>query len=213
MPLHVHVVGHKDRNVLSKNELSSLNYLFSCAWIIKKLNSLVYLHSCLRVINANQTLVWHISRSDSSGRQLWNSWSRPGSWKRVVFGLFQTGKICMSVHIEAHNLKVSVFVSCEENCLHFTLLKQVNYTAVGLELPKIITCLNIWIKTFVFSSPEHKGLTVSFCDGQLPVVHHPCVRPCVNNFFIQLLLCIRLLDFDLTSQEWFRCGPLPTLLK
>jgi len=49
----------------------------------------------------------------------------------------------MSVHIEAHNLEGSVFVSCEENCLHFTLLKQVHYTAVGLKLPKIITCLNI----------------------------------------------------------------------
>jgi len=44
----------------------------------------------------------------------------------------------MSVHIEAHNIKGSVFVSCEENCLHFTLLIQVNYTAVGLELPKIL---------------------------------------------------------------------------
>jgi len=41
MPLHVHVVGHKDHTVLSKNELSSLKYL----------------HSCSRVINANQTLV------------------------------------------------------------------------------------------------------------------------------------------------------------
>jgi len=26
----------------------------------------------------------------------------------------------MSVHIEAHNLKGSVFVSCEENCLHYS---------------------------------------------------------------------------------------------
>jgi len=41
MPLHVHVVGHKDHNVLSKNELSSLKYLLFCS----------------RVINSNQTLV------------------------------------------------------------------------------------------------------------------------------------------------------------
>ena len=197
MLLHLYVVSGKDHNVLNKNELSSLKYLPSCSW----------------VINTNQTLVWHISRSGSSWRQHWNSRPRPGSWKRVVFGLFPTGKICMSVHIEAHNLKVSMSVSCEENCLHFTLLKQVNYTAVGLELPKIITCLNIWVKTFVFSSPEHKVLNVSFCDGQLSVVHHPYVRPCVNNFFMQLLLCNRLLDFDFTSQEWSRGGPLPTLLK
>ena len=28
----------------------------------------------------------------------------------------------------------------------------------------------------VFSSPEHKVLKVSFCDGPLSVVHRPCVR-------------------------------------
>jgi len=53
-----------------------------------------------------------------------------------------------------------------------------------------------------FSSPEHKVLKVSFCDGPLSVVHCPSVRPCVNNVFKQLLLCNRSLDFDQTSQEW-----------
>ena len=29
---------------------------------------------------------------------------------------------------------------------------------------------------WVFSSPEHKVLKVSFCDGPLSVVHRPCIR-------------------------------------
>ena len=31
-----------------------------------------------------------------------------------------------------------------------------------------------------FSSPEHKVLKVSYCDGELSVVHRPSVRPSVR---------------------------------
>ena len=37
---------------------------------------------------------------------------------------------------------------------------------------------------FLFSSPEHKVLKVSFCDGPLSVVHRPCVRACVRQQFL-----------------------------
>ena len=61
----------------------------------------------------------------------------------------------------------------------------------------------------LFSSPEHKVLKVSFCDGPLSVVH----RPCVNNFFKQHLLWNHFMDFDQTSQEWSLGGPLSKLFK
>ena len=36
-----------------------------------------------------------------------------------------------------------------------------------------------------FSSPEHKVLKVSFCDGPLSVAHRPCFRPCVRQHFFK----------------------------
>ena len=38
----------------------------------------------------------------------------------------------------------------------------------------------------LFSSPEHKVLKVSFCDGPLSVVHCPSVRPCLRASTISL---------------------------
>jgi len=63
----------------------------------------------------------------------------------------------------------------------------------------------IWL---CFSSPEHKVLKESFCDGPLFVV-----RPCVNNFFKLLLLWNHPLGFDQTAQEGSLGGPLPKLFK
>jgi len=39
---------------------------------------------------------------------------------------------------------------------------------------------------FLISSPEHKVLQVSFCDGPLSVVHRQCVRPSVRASTISL---------------------------
>ena len=61
---------------------------------------------------------------------------------------------------------------------------------------------------FFVSSPEHKVLKLSFCNGPLSVV-----RPCVNNFFKQLLLWNHSLDFDQTLQEWSLGDPLTKLFK
>jgi len=68
-----------------------------------------------------------------------------------------------------------------------------------------------------FSSPDHKVLKVSFCDGPWSVVHRPsvyaCVRPWFNNTFKQILFLNRSLDFDQTSQERSLGDPIPKLFK
>ena len=60
---------------------------------------------------------------------------------------------------------------------------------------------------YIFSSPEHKVLMVSYCDRPLSVVRR---RP--STFLLKhLLLWNHSLDFDKTSQEWSLGGPLPKL--
>ena len=54
------------------------------------------------------------------------------------------------------------------------------------------------INGFMFSSPEHKVLTVSYCDGAVSVVHHPL---CVVNF----LACLRSRG-HIFSQIIMKCG-------
>ena len=71
-------------------------------------------------------------------------------------------------------------------------------------------------RAWLFSSPEHKVLKVTFCDGPLSVVRRPCVRACVRPSTIsltQLLLWNHSLDFDQTSQEWSLGSPQPKLFK
>jgi len=60
-----------------------------------------------------------------------------------------------------------------------------------------------------FSSPEHKVLKVSFCDGPLSIVSVSSF----NTFFKQLLFWNHLMDFYQTSQKRSLSGPLPKLIK
>jgi len=71
---------------------------------------------------------------------------------------------------------------------------------------------------YIFSSPEHKVLKVSFCDDPLSVVHHPSVRPCVG---FQNAIFQNLLVWNYKAQSfhiWYiyiasSRGPLPKLFK
>ena len=69
---------------------------------------------------------------------------------------------------------------------------------------------------YIFSSPEHKVLKVSFCYGPLSVVHHPSVRPCVG---FQNAIIKNLLVWNYKAQSCHILyiassrGPLPKLFK
>ena len=67
------------------------------------------------------------------------------------------------------------------NCMYVAYIKV--QTSIATQISGIFL---FWMSLFwskmlgswkpVFSSPEHKVLKVSFCDGPLSVVHRPCVR-------------------------------------
>ena len=63
--------------------------------------------------------------------------------------------------------------------MYVNYTKNVTFTSLSNFLQRVIC---------IFSSPEDNVLNVSFCDSPLTVVHRPCVRPGVNNFFKQLIL-------------------------
>jgi len=99
--------------------------------------------------------------------------------------------------------KLLIFDPRYANIMYFVCGFVVFCFLLSIDVIKHYSCPFLWI----FSSPEHKVLKVSFCDGPLSVVHAS-----INNFFKQLLRN-HSLDFDKTSQEWSLGGPLPKLFK
>ena len=71
-----------------------------------------------------------------------------------------------------------------------TIATPLNYTNMHVDCKRSV---------LLFSSPEHKVLSELL--WSFNVRRPSSVRPSVNNFFKQHLLCNRLLDFDQTSQE------------
>jgi len=67
---------------------------------------------------------------------------------------YSHNNMCLTIILKGHRIKLQVL------CKSFAL-----------------TMIH---KKLRFSSPEHKVLKVSFCDGPLSVVHRPSVRPCVR---------------------------------
>ena len=66
---------------------------------------------------------------------------------------------------------------------------------------------------YIFSSPEHKVLRVSYCDRPLSVVRRRASCVVRKLFYLNISFWNHSLDFDQTSQEWPLGGPLPKLFK
>ena len=118
---------------------------------------------------------------------------------KLLFNRSSQGGICVIRHF-LFLFVLSLLISCYSYlCVFYSKLmarKKLLFEIItilldeGNSLPtyccmfhyNYLTSINLYSYLIfsVFSSPEHKVLKVSFCDGPLSVVHRPCVRPCVR---------------------------------